>query len=263
MPRLDVAGCDLYYEVHGAGDPVVLLTGLSGNGSGWGAHIRLFAEEFLTIVPDHPGAGRSANPSQGFSIANHAAAMAELIRQLECGPAHIVGSSTGGAIALAMALDHPDVVRSIGLTSAWARADDHFRHQFAVRKEVLDALGKRAYADVSALFLFSPRFFRDHYEIVTAWRDTVAEGSSDPANMSARIDMILAYDELARLGSVDVPALVLVGRDDSCTPPQLSEELADGIPGSEFVVMDGGHLIYKEAPEEFHRLVAEFIRSIG
>jgi aminoacrylate hydrolase len=263
MPRLDAAGCDINFEVHGDGEPVMLLTGLSGNGSGWGSQIESFSRDFLTIVPDHPGAGLSGNPSEGFSISNHAAAMAELIRHLGCGPAHLVGSSTGGAIALVMALDHPDVVRSVALTSAWARSDDHFRHQFAVRKDVLETMGKRAYAETTALFLFSPRFFRDSYPVVAGWVTSVADGASDPANMSARIDMILAHDCLDRLGSIEVPTLVLVGRDDVCTPPQLSEELAEHIPGAVLTVMDGGHLIYKEAPTEFHRIVAEFIDTVS
>lgn len=256
MPTVHVADVDLAYTREGSGDPVMLIGGLSGQGRGWGAQIDLFAGDFDVIVPDHPGTGDSGKPSR-YSLSHHAEAMAELIRELGTGPTHLVGSSTGGAIAQLMALDHPDVVRGISLVSSWARADDFFRHQFAVRKEVLEGLGPAAYAATSALFLFSPGFFRDHYQEVEGWLAAASNG--DPAVMSARIDMILEHDELDRLGQIDTPTLVLVGSTDACTPPHLSRELAEHIHGAETVVIEGGHLIYKEAVDEFHRVVSEFI----
>ena len=256
MPTITAAGIDLAYSRQGAGDPVVLIAGLSGNGRGWGGQIDLFAAGYDTIVPDHPGTGDSGVPP-AHTLEHHAHAMADLITGLDVGPAHIVGSSTGGAIAQIMALDHPDTVRSISLVSSWARADDFFRHQFAVRKDIALRLGPAAYAESTALFLFSPQFFRDHYDKVTAWRESASGG--DPEVMAARIDMILAHDQLDRLGAITCPTLVLVGSTDGCTPPYLSEEVAAAIGGVELVVMDGGHLIYKEAPEEFHRVVTEFL----
>jgi aminoacrylate hydrolase len=256
MASVQVAGVELAYARKGSGVPVVLITGLSGRGREWGPHLDLFAEDFDVIVPDHPGCGDSSPPAE-TTLHHHTDAMAELLRHLEVGPAHIVGSSTGGAIAQLMALDHPDVVRSISLVSSWARPDDFFRHQFAARKEVLERLGSATYAAVSALSLFSPNFFRDHYDEVERWHQAASQG--DPGVMAPRIDMILRHDVHDRLPQIDVPTLVLVGSADACTPPYLSRELAEGIPGAESVVMEGGHLIYKEAVAEFHRVVTEFL----
>lgn len=247
----------IYHEIHGSGDPVMLLPGLGGEGRGWGDQIERFASEFTTIVPDYPGAGASPPPDGSYTLEEHAASLAETISSIGCGPAHLVGSSTGGAIAQIMALDHSAVVRSIVLVSSWGRTDDFFRHQFAVRKAVLLNQGSEAYARTSALFLFSPDFFRDHYDRVEAWCRQAS--SADPAVMSARIDMIVAHDQLDRLGAVNVPTLVMVGSEDFCTPPHLSEELAAAIPGASLQVLAGGHLIYKEDPVGFHRAVANFL----
>lgn len=256
MPTAQVAGIDLAYSRQGQGPPVVLIAGLSGKGRGWGNQIERFAEAYDTIVPDHPGTGGSGRPDS-FTLEHHAEAMAALLEGLGTGPAHIVGSSTGGAIAQIMALDHPETVRTISLVSSWARADDFFRHQFAVRKRVALELGAAAYAETSALFLFSPRFFRDHYPEVRAWCEGAAAG--DPATMAARIDMILAHDQADRLGRIDVPTLVLVGAADGCTPPHLSAELTAAIPEAQYVELEGGHLIYKEAPDEFFAAVSGFV----
>jgi aminoacrylate hydrolase len=256
MPAAHVAGVELAYTRSGSGVPVMLITGLSGRGREWGPQVDLFAESFDVIVPDHPGCGDSSEPDE-FTLSHHTEAMAELLTHLEVGPTHIVGSSTGGAIAQLLALDHPDVVRSISLVSSWARSDDFFRHQFAARKDVLERLGPAGYATVSALFLFSPEFFRDHYADVEQWHKAASQG--DPEVIAARIDMILQHDLYDRLPGIDTPTLVLVGSADVCTPPYFSRELARAIPGAESVVMDGGHLIYKEAVGEFHRVVSEFL----
>jgi aminoacrylate hydrolase len=197
-------------------------------------------------------------PVDDISIGQHSTAIAGALRDLGCGPAHLVGSSTGGAIAMVMALDHPDVVRSLSLVSSWARGDDFFRHQFAVRKDVLERLGLAAYIELSALCLFSPEFFRRSYAEVRAWADRPSE--VEPSVMAARIDMILAHDVLDRLGEIKQPTLVLVGDRDECTPPYFSTELAAAISGAELRTLEGGHLIYKEDPEGFHATVTEFIR---
>lgn len=256
MLSTHVAGIDLAYTRQGSGEPVMLVAGLSGQGRGWGEQIDLFAQDYDVIVPDHPGTGGSSRPDR-YTLPHHAEAMAGLIRELGTGPVHVVGSSTGGAIAQLLALDHRHLVRSISLVSSWARADDFFRHQFAVRKGVLDEQGPAAYAAASALFLFSPLFFRENYPEVERWLTAASQG--DAGVMAARIDMILEHDQLDRLGEIDIPTLVLVGSTDVCTPPHLSLELAAAIPGAESAVIDGGHLIYKEAVPEFHRVVSGFI----
>ena len=237
----------------------MLITGLGGVGRAWGSVVDLFAQDFLTIVPDHPGTGQSEVPDE-FTIAHHAESMAEVLRELECGPAHLVGSSIGGAIAQVMALDHRDVTRSIVMADSWKKADGYFSHQFAVRKEILEQLGTQAYTDATALFLFGATYFRDHYDQVEAWKRM--SGGTPPEIMSKRIDMIVAFDESERLGQIDVPALALVGDEDICTPSYMSQELADAIPNCAMHVIPGGHLIYKERPELFHDTVVGFLNDL-
>lgn len=261
MPWVDRDGVRIHYKTHGVGEPLMLITGLGGAGRAWGSQIARFASEFLTIVVDHRGTGRSDKPGTGYEMDVLAADMAAVVRAVGAGPAHIVGSSTGGAFAQLMALDQPDVVRSIVLVSSWARADHHFLHQFRVRRRILEVGGPRLYTEASALALFSPRFMRDHFDAVEAWCERATAGT-DPDIMRQRIDMILGHDTYDRLGDIDVPALVLVGSEDACTPPVLSRELAEGIPGAIYTEMPGGHLVYLEEPERFHDLVRDFLRSL-
>lgn len=263
MPSVDVGGCPIHYEVQGAGDPVMLITGLGGVGRSWGRTIDLFAERYLTIIPDHRGTGASGTPDHGYTIARHAADMAAVLGDIGAGPTHVVGSSTGGAMAQVMALDHSDLVRSIVLADSWARPDDWFRHQFASRKRILRDSGVAAYTETSAQFLFGSTYFRNHYDEVRAWIDVAASSGTDPGIMAKRIEMIVAFDESHRLGDIDAPALVVVGDEDICTPPAASVELAGLIPGAELQTLTGGHLIYKEQPDRFFETVDRFLAGVG
>jgi aminoacrylate hydrolase len=263
MPNAEVAGCRIHYEVAGKGDPLLMLSGLGGVGRAWGPLINMLAEHYLTIVPDHRGTGASDAPPTGYTIEQHAADMAGVLAAVDCGPAHVLGSSTGGAIAQQMALDHRSVVRSIVVASSWARPDDFFRHQFAARKRILLEAGPGLYTATSALFLYSPQFFRDHYDQVAAWVAAAGAGTRDAQIMAKRIDMIVDFDESRRLGAIDVPTLILVGDGDACTPPYFSKELAGLIPNARYQVLAGGHLIYKEAPDAFFAAVHGFLSQIS
>lgn len=259
METVSVNGVEIAYEQAGEGPPVLLLSGLGGVGRGWGEHIDRFAGRYRTIVPDHRGTGASSKPADGYTVEALATDMAELVRGLGCGPAHVVGSSTGGAFAQLMAIEHADAVRSITLVSSWAGPDRYFRRQFAVRKLVLEAAGATAYAEASALFLFAPSLAAARPEVVQTWVDAAIAKPANPDIMGKRIDMIVAHDQRHRLHQIAVPALVVVGDEDICTPPHASRELASLIPGAELAVLAGGHLIYKEQPDLFFETVTEFL----
>lgn len=260
MPKVAVNDIEVYYEIHGQGEPVMLIVGLNGVGAMWGPQIPLFAKDFQTIVPDHRGCGQTSAPDSGYSIAQHASDMAKTLRALGCGPAHIVGSSTGGAIAHEMALDHPDVVRSVVSVSSWAKTDGYFRQQFQVRRTVLKELGFRAHQEYTAIFLWGTSFQRNHFDHVREWIETTSAKEQNLDILLKRIDMVLAQDQLHRLGQIRKPVLVIVGKEDICTPPYLSEELAQAIPGAELAILKGGHFLYKEEnPELFYTRVREFL----
>ena len=259
MAKAAVNDIEIYYEVQGRGAPLLLLAGLVGVGASWGPQIPLFAKEFLTIVPDHRGTERSGVPEGGYSIERHASDMAELIRGLKCGPVHVIGDSTGGAVAQVMALDHPDVVRSLVLVATWARTDGYFRLQFESRKRLMKTVDSRGYVEVAALFLWAPTHIRGHEDEIRRWIETTASQYENADIMLKRIDMILAHDQLDRVGQIRQPVFIIVGKEDLCTPSYFSEELAAAIPGAELVVLEGGHFFFLENPGAFHNRVREFL----
>jgi aminoacrylate hydrolase len=265
MATLNTEGISLYYEIIGEPEhpPVLLLSGLGGMGRSWGPQIERFAEKYRLILPDQRGTGRSTRAEEGYTTEQLAADMASLVRHLGLGPVHVVGSSTGGAIAQYMALNHPEVVRSLTLSSTFARFDAFTHREFAVRRQIAATWDRPAMFSAYALFLFSPRYTREHPERVAEWIEKAANSPAQPQDREIalkRIDMIAAHDALAQLGHIDKPTLVICGDRNLCTPLPLSEEIARAVPGAELVVLeDAGELIELEKPDQYFDIVSAFI----
>jgi aminoacrylate hydrolase len=265
VPTLNTQGISLYYQVLGEprNPPVLLVSGLGGVGKSWGSQIEKFAENHYVILPDQRGTGQSTRAETGYTTPQLAADMASLVEALGIGPAHVVGSSTGGAIAQYLALNHPQTVRSLTISSSFARFDAYMHRQFEVRRKMATEWDQPTLLSGYSLFLFSPRYTREQPDQVKAWIERAAAHpmqQNDRQIALKRIDMIVAHDALPRLGDIRQPSLVLCGEYNFCTPLSLSEEIALAIPGAEFVVFkNAGELIELEKPDEFFRTVSGFI----
>jgi aminoacrylate hydrolase len=260
MPEVAVGDITLHYEEAGAGgSTVLLLTGLGGVGRSWGPQLELFASDHRVFAPDHRGAGASTHAPAGYSIKQHAKDISSFVRTLGCGPVHLVGLSTGGAIGQVLALDYPDTIATLTLASTWARTDAYFRRQMEARKRTLIDSGVRAGAESNAILLFSAEFQRENPDRIAGWVDASSAGTYNEQIALARIDMVIAHDQLDRLGGIACPVLIVSGSRDGCTPPYFSQELRHAISGAELTTLEAGHFSCLEKPPEFHRCISEFI----
>lgn len=136
-----VNGVNMYYEVHGSGDPVVLLHGafmtITNNWTGW---IEELSKTRTVIAVELQGHGRTADIPRDLTYENLAGDVAALLDHLKIPRADLIGYSMGGAVALQCAIRHPDKVRKVVVISS------RFRHDGFV-KEGLDAIAKLS-ADV-------------------------------------------------------------------------------------------------------------------
>jgi aminoacrylate hydrolase len=265
MAKLDTQGISLYYEILGktTNPPVLLVSGLGGMGKSWGPQIERFAERYYVILPDQRGTGQSTRAASGYTTQQLATDMASLVDHLAVGPVHVVGSSTGGAIAQYMALNHPRTVHSLTISSSFARFDAFTLREFEVRRKMAVDWDRHAMFSGYSLFLFSPRYTREHPDRVAMWIERATAHPTGPEDREIalkRIDMIMTHDALARLCDIRQPSLVLCGDHNFCTPLPLSEEIARAIPGAEMVVLkEAGELIELEEEEKFFQLVSNFI----
>lgn len=160
-------GADLYCEIQGEGEPLLLVTGLGGNASFWTEQVPYFAQRFRVITYDHRGAGRSSMSRIAYSVDQMAEDALAVMDGLGIDKAHLVGHSTGGAIGQVIAIEQPHRLLSLVASSSWTTADAYFKRLFEVRKEAL-AHGASAYVRCGTLFQFSPEHISENIEAIRA-----------------------------------------------------------------------------------------------
>jgi len=262
MPRISIGDCALYYERHGMGFPVLFISGLGGFGSFWHDQVVTFSKQFEVITFDHRGFGESDPSRIGYTVERMAVDVIGLMEALGIKRGHVVGHSTGGAIAQTMAIEHPSALASVVLSATWGKPDAYFRRLFGLRKEILQRLGASAHVQASSLLLYPSWWIAGNNERL---RQTEAQNLAAFAPVeivSARIDAMLAFDRTSDLARIKSPTLVIGAEDDLVTPAYYSEELARLIPGAEVKIFQrGGHYFNQVRAREFNNAVLPFFVS--
>jgi aminoacrylate hydrolase len=263
MAKVNSGGVEIDYEVLNAESsaiPIFLMSGLAGLRGAWGNQLEAFTKRGPVVLHDHRGTGKSAKPLGVYSIENMAADMVAIMDAVGAGKGHFIGSSTGGATAQVLCIDHPGRVQSAVICSSWAKADHFFTRTFDMRKIILRELGNEVYTRDSSITLMGPQFFNENYDAIVKTEDERIQNAPPVEVAIERIDCIMAHDQLGRLGRIQAPVLVAVAKDDAVTPPPYSEQLAAAIPGAELKIFDeGGHLFYMSKPAGFNAAILDFI----
>ena len=263
MPSVSIGDADLYYEEAGEGPPLVLVPGLGGQGSFWISQVPVFSRDFRTVVHDHRGTGRSTHSRITYSIEQMADDTLRLMDRLRVDAAHLVGHSTGGAIGQAIALDHPERLRSLVLSATWAGPDPFFRRLFESRRQTLVDSGIEAYLRASSLVQTTPYWVSQNDDFLTDLHRVQAAAAPPVEILISRIDAILKHDRRRRLLEIRVPTLVVVAQDDMITPRFYSDELASRIPGAKLTVLEtGGHYAPVINSEAYNAAVATFLQTV-
>src|SRR5579872_3135562 len=260
MPRVSVGDCHLHYERACGGYPVVFISGLSGHADYWRQQVPVFAKSFDVVTFDHRGVGQSDHSRISYTVDRLAADVIGLLDALGITRAHIVGHSTGGAIAQILGIEHPQRVASLVICASWPKADAYFRRLFALRKEILHKFGPAAYVQANSLFLYPPYYIAENNEKLRQMEAQHLATFAPPEIVMSRIDAILAFDRTAELARIRTPTLVVAAQDDVVTPAYFSEELARLIPGAEIKLFpQGGHCLNHVMAREFNQSVLPFL----
>lgn len=255
-------GAELYWEREGAGPALALGAGLGGAGAWWEPNRAALAERFTVITFDQRGTGRSSRTAVE-SIEQMADDLVAVLDAAGVGSAHYLGHSTGAAIGVAAALDHPQRLNSLLLYASTTHGDAYRRRVFALRQCLFDSLGAQAYAAYTTLLLYPPYWINANEPRLAQMEELAARALGEPAVQASRLAAILEFDRRAELARIGVPTLVLCADDDILTPPYFSEEYARLIPGARLRREPrGGHALSRTEARTFNRIALEFFTAI-
>ncbi|MBI3393114.1 MAG: alpha/beta fold hydrolase [Nitrospirae bacterium] len=265
MPAVQVRNVHLYYEAHGEGPPLLLITGLGLDVASWGPQIPALDRKFRVIVFDNRGAGRSSTPESPYTTAEMAKDAIALMDALEIEQAHVLGLSMGGLIAQELAISHPDRVKSLILATTAAKLPPRARGIIDVWNRLIGGgIDPEIVFREQSLWVFTERFLSDESR-VSGFAKMFLSHPHPPAprGFAGQAAACLAHDARTRLQRITVPTLVLVGREDIFFPVPVCEDLARGIPVAKLAVLDGGgHAFATEISEDFNRTVLEFLETV-
>ena len=250
------AGYAIGYDQAGGGEaiPIVFLHGVGSDKAVWRPQLEHLGRERRAIAFDYPGYGDSDAASEDTTRDDYAAAILAAMSALGVARAHVCGLSLGGVIAIAMHHLSPESVASLTLADTFAVHPDG---RAIYERSIAASADLRALAEARVdVLLAQPADPSVRSEVV----ETMAQ--IDPAAYRIGAEAVWLADQRDRAPAIQVPTLVICGDEDKVTPPQLSRELAELIPGARYAAIGrAGHLTNLEQPDEFNRIVSEFIHG--
>lgn len=265
MPKADVAGLSMYYELAGEGTPVVFISGITADHAGWKLYQvpALTAAGFRCLVFDNRDVGQTGDsPVARYAIAQFAADTVALLDHLGLESVHLVGYSMGGMIAQEIALAHPTRLRTLTLMCSAAKVDAYTHSMFEAFAVARRKLAREEFFSAFALRVFGCEAYAAGVPRTWLERTLAHPHPQSDAAYLRQSEAILGHDALERVRAIRVPAHVVAGEEDIMLPPRYSRALARSIPGAKLTVIPGaGHAAHIEQPQAFNRAVLEFLQS--
>jgi 3-oxoadipate enol-lactonase len=257
---IEANGNTLHALVEGAeGEWLTCLHTLASNVTLWDAQVPPLAEHFRLLRLDARGHGQSTAANPAGSMQDLVADVAAVWDALGIERSNILGISLGGMTGVGLALTHPGRVEKLVAADCRLDAPPFFVDMWAQRQKQLRESGPETVADVTMPIWFSTRTHKEHPEIVARGRGMII-GTSVPGYMGAST-ALQKLDYKRRVGEIRCPTLYLCGELDGPHPAEM-REFAEKTPGARYVEIAGvAHASNLEAPEEFTRIVLDFLKS--
>ena len=268
MPRVKVNDLEIAYTVFGAGQPLLLITGIGYGAWFWHKIVPSLAEHYQVVAFDNRGAGESDKPIGPYTVPMLAADTAGLLDWLGPKNVYILGHSLGGFIAQELAVTRPDLVSKLILASA----NHGGAKVIPITPEAMQLLTDRSGDPVElikrGIAIAGAPGFAERQPAVAA--ELIAYRLTNPvppaqytakvmagAGMGALTDSQVA----GRMSAINAPTLILFGEFDRVVPPGNANLMADKLPNAQIKILPGtGHIFPIEDPMATVNAIVEFLQ---
>ena len=257
MPEMHINSINLYYEITGQGEPLFLIHGLGSSCRDWEKQLPAFSKHYQVITFDLRGHGQTQKPPGPYSMSLFAKDAAELIKALGISPVHVVGISLGGMITFQLAVDHPELAKSLVIVNAGSEVvartlKDHWQVFF--RFAIVYLLGMRKMGAVLSKRLFPKEEQASLRELfVERWAE------NDKRAYLETLRAIVGWSVTDQVHKINLPTMVLTTNNDY-TPISAKESFVTKMPQAELVLIpDSRHATPVDNPEKFNEAVLSFL----
>lgn len=264
MPKIKVNDINMYYEIHGDGFPLVMITGLSVCHKVWDAPlINALSQEFKTILFDNRGAGQTDVPEGEYTIKMMADDTAGLMDVLNIEQANILGSSMGGIIAQELALNYPKKVKNLILWASSCGGRKTIPPSLEAYKFLfgaIEGLTPERIAKSTIPLAFTNEFIKNNTEYIADKIRRILQCRIPYSSYVRQVRALMSANTCRRLKKLNIPTLILQGLQDITVPPKNGEILAELIPKAKLMLFEkSAHAIFPHEPELFLKTVFEFL----
>ena len=269
MPVAKLADVGIYYEVHGAGEALLLIMGLGGSSALWFRQVPVFSRQYRVVTFDNRGTGQSDKPDIPYTMEIMVGDLAGLLEAIGIHAAHVFGISMGGMIAQHFALRHPERVTSLilGCTTcgcSHSAIPDVETISLLFDMESMQELPLEEKAREMLPFLLSQDFIDNNPSLIQQLLATMMEHPTPLHGYMRQAQAIMGHDTYERLPDIKAPTLVIAGDTDKLVPIENSRILASRIPKAELVILKNmGHGFNIEAADETNKAVLDFLVRHG
>jgi pimeloyl-ACP methyl ester carboxylesterase len=240
-----INGMEMYYEMSGHGEPLVLLHGFTGSGTDCGYLFTDSPEGYRLVISDLRGHGRSTNPAGEFTFRQSALDVYALLDRLEIVRFKAMGVSGGAKTLLHMATQQPRRVEAMVLVSAAPYFPEQAR---SIMRQM--AVESRSYSEWQVM---RQRHTHGDEQVRVLWRQAHAfKDSYDDMNFTPPY-----------LSTIIARTLIVHGDRDPFYPVNIALEMSSAIPRSHlWIIPNGGHVpIFGDMPDRFVETALAFLRS--
>jgi pimeloyl-ACP methyl ester carboxylesterase len=262
VDRIEVGGHRIAYRERGSGPPLVLLHGWPVDSREWRRQLDGLSDELRVVAWDAPGTGRSSDPPETSRLSDWADWLAGFMEALDLAPAHVAGLSFGGGLALELFRQHPGLVRSLILMSAYAGWGGSLPAREVEERLELTRRNTQLPPEQWIPDLIDT-LLPDGSRPDLADELTTMLSDLHPAATRTALQAFAEADLSETLREVDVPTLLLYGELDVRSPREVWEPIHRGIADSRLVVIpEVGHMVDMQAPERCNDEIRAFVRQV-
>ena len=264
MPTININNSNINFEEEGSGETIVFAHSMLFNLRMFDNQVDHLKDDFRCVRFDFRGQGKSEVAESGYDLDSLTDDVAKLIESLHCNPCHFVGFSMGGMVGMKLAVEHPNLVKSLILIDTSSEIQDDMIRNRAMLW-VAKYIGIKVLANKIVSMFFSSNFLKDkkNKPVVKLYKKYFL--ANDPKGIVKTVKGVLFRKRFTEsLGSVTQPTMIIVGENDELTDSKKSKILKENIKQSQLeIIPRAGHLAPVEEPELVNRIIRNFISNLN